>query len=40
MSDRDLEPAEDDEDRDRGLPLFWGLLLVAAVTVIAVLLFR
>ena len=40
MNDRDLAPAEDDEDQDRGLPLFWGLLVVVAVTVIAVLLFR
>ncbi|MDH5293497.1 MAG: fasciclin domain-containing protein [Acidimicrobiia bacterium] len=31
---------DDGEEDDRGLPLFWGLLFVALVTVIAVLLFR
>ena len=38
MSDLDVtQPAE---EGDRGLPLFWGLLFLAVVTVIAVLLFR
>ncbi len=40
MSDRETAQSEDEEVRDRGLPLFWGFLLVATVTVIAVLLFR
>ena len=45
MTDHDVPTAPDEdgpgeEDTDREIPLFWGFLLVVAVVVIAVLLFR
>ena len=40
MTDHEGEPRlEDEEAGDRGLPLFWGVLLMAAVVAIAVWLF-
>lgn len=39
MTDHVLPPGDDEDDEDGGLPLFWGLLLVGAVTAIAVWLF-